>query len=74
MAWPPRNTGRYTEFLNLLSSFFFFVQEFSGFYPSNVGNISVKNGAKLLNLRSRILNQNKVDKRFRNLGYCPVVR
>ncbi len=40
----------------------------------DVGDTSVKNGAKLLNLCSRILNESKVDKSFRNLVNCPVSR
>ena len=63
-------TGKYTEFLNLLSSLFLF-SSFAMFTINvmtlpDVGDISVKNGSKLLNLRSRILNQNKMNKRFRN--------
>ena len=38
----------------------------------DVGGTSVKNGGKLRNLRSRILNENKVDNRFTNFMYRPV--
>ncbi len=44
-------------------------------YPitlSDWGCMSVKNGAKLLNLCRRILNENKVDKMFMTSVYCPV--
>ena len=69
-------TGQYTEFPNLLSGLFWF-RSFATFTKNivslpQVGGMSVKNWAVFLNLRSKILNQNKVDKRFRNSVYCPV--
>ncbi len=37
-----------------------------------VSGMSVKNGAVFLNVCSKILNQNKVDKKISNLVYHPV--
>ncbi len=61
----------YIKFLNLLSSVFW-LRNLATF--ATLLFMSVKNGAVFLYLCSKILYQNKVDKRFRNSVHHPVYR